>query len=98
MIYILWEFHVADAHLDEFEKIYASQGEWAMLFSTSEEFFGTTLLKDHQNKSRYLTIDKWLSLDAFENFKIENAMAYNNLDKKCEKLTVLEKMLGVFNF
>lgn len=96
MIHIIWKFEVDPMKTSAFEEIYNSQGKWSLLFSKSKDFHGTTLLKDQQNANTYFTIDKWSTLEEFENFKNRNYGDYNDLDKECEQLTLTETMVGIF--
>ena len=97
MIHIIWEFQVDPAHIAEFEKNYNAKGTWAILFNRSENYHGTTLLKDNNIFSRYLTIDQWDNFVAFEDFKAKHLKAYNDLDLACEKLTLSENKIGIFD-
>jgi len=96
MIHIIWEFQIDPSQVKAFEEMYGSQGAWALLFQQSEEYHGTTLLKDHIVPNRYFTIDQWNKLDAFESFKAQHIKAYRDLDHTCEKLTIAERKIGVF--
>jgi quinol monooxygenase YgiN len=93
---IIWEFRVAPEHREEFEKIYASQGDWAKLFARSAEFRGTTLLRDPVIAGRYLTIDLWSDATALERFKEAFGAEYKVLDAHCEELTEYEIKIGAF--
>jgi quinol monooxygenase YgiN len=97
MIHIIWEFQVDPAHIAEFEKNYNTQGAWATLFNQSENYHGTTLLRDNNIFSRYLTINQWDNFVAFEDFKAKHFKAYNDLDLACEKLTLSENKIGIFD-
>lgn len=96
MIHIIWEFQVELPQIVAFEKAYSSQGAWAVLFQQSKEYHGTTLLKDSTTTSRYFTIDCWSDLDAFNSFKTKFAKAYQELDYACEKITLTERQIGIF--
>ncbi|EKD72042.1 MAG: hypothetical protein ACD_46C00025G0007 [uncultured bacterium] len=97
MIYIVWEFQVYPAYVDEFEKNYNAQGTWTTLFNQSENYHGTILLKDKNIFCRYITIDQWDNIAAFEDFKAKHLKAYHDLDLSCEKLTLSEKEIGIFD-
>jgi heme-degrading monooxygenase HmoA len=96
MICIIWEFDVDPSQVVLFEEIYNSNGPWALLFSQSSNYHGTTLLRDHAKPARYLTMDRWNKIDDFENFKNQHLEAYNHLDKQCERLTLAERKIGIF--
>ncbi len=94
MIEILWEFVVREECTQEFEKHYCASGTWAEFFRRSPSYHGTTLLAGEQ--SRYLTWDRWDSLEAYEEFRLANRVEYDDLDTRFEALTVSERRLGVF--
>ncbi|ABF40565.1 hypothetical protein Acid345_1563 [Candidatus Koribacter versatilis Ellin345] len=96
MWHILWEFRVAPERRAEFERVYSAAGEWAALFAKSQEFRGTTLLRDPQVAGRYVTEDVWKSAEAFERLKEEFAAEYKRLDELCEALTEYEMKIGGF--
>jgi hypothetical protein len=96
MIEVIWEFDVRPESVSEFEKHYSSQGTWAKLFSQDENFEGTALLRDTKLPLRYLTIDRWQTLEAYEAFKVKHASEYARIDKEMERLTSKERLVGVF--
>ncbi len=97
MIEVVWEFEVAEEHREEFESLYNSDGVWAELFRLDSNYNGTTLLRDRDHQSRYLTIDRWESLESYESFKARYAAQYEAIDQKCEALTSSERLLGIFD-
>jgi len=92
----LWEFHVKPESIVAFEEIYGPHGEWAQLFGQSPDYLGTDLIRDLNQRGRYLTLDRWTSGEALQRFKKEHQDAYSNLDKQCESLTEKEVFLGNF--
>ena len=92
----VWEFRVKPESIAEFERVYGPEGQWARLFRRSNEYLGTELLQDRECPGRYLTIDRWASHEALQRFKQEFAAKYAALDKKCERLTESEDLLGDF--
>ncbi len=96
MVDIIWEFNVEPSQVTAFEEIYGQGGAWVLLFQQSENYHGTSLLKDHDKLGRYLTIDRWDNLVDFENFKDKHIEAYEALDRACENLTLTEKKVGIF--
>lgn len=96
MIAIVWEFQVAPAREREFEALYDSEGVWAVLFRNDGAYGGTTLLRDSEHEGRYLTVDRWDSLESYHGFKQKFAAEYAAIDKRCEALTKHEKLIGVF--
>lgn len=96
MFYIIWEFQVNPNQITEFEEVYGSQGTWAKLFMKSKNYHGTTLIKDNANTNRYLTIDCWSAVSAFDQFVKQFSKEYDELDYLCEQMTLSEKKVGVF--
>ena len=96
MLIIIWEFRVKAGREAEFERRYGPEGDWAQLFRRSRAYRGTELLRDTAEPGRYLTLDRWQSAEAFEEFKRSNAEDYAALDRECEALTESELCLGWF--
>ena len=96
---LVWEFHVAAAHREEFERRYGPAGDWARLFSRHAGYLGTQLLRDTamaeaDGTHRYLTLDRWRSPADWDAFRAAHAADYRALDAACEALTVAERPLG----
>ncbi len=94
MIKAIWEFRVSPEFVAEYERNYGPDCAWAQLFRRSPAYHGTELLRDPDNPLRYLTIDKWENLAAYKAMKEEPEYAV--LDIACEKLTVSERLIGIF--
>ena len=94
MYVIIWEYHVKAEHTTEFEKIYGAMGAWAELFQKENGYLGTELLRDPQDRERYITIDRWASIRNYESFLSQWKEGYEALDAQCERLTEQETMLG----
>jgi heme-degrading monooxygenase HmoA len=92
---IVWQYEVAEADRESFERAYGSDGDWARLFGTAEGFIGTELLAD--GGGRYMTLDRWRSDGDFEAFRAQAGDAYRTLDQQCEALTRAEERIGAFN-
>jgi heme-degrading monooxygenase HmoA len=93
---IIWEFVPHAASRAEFERLYGPHGDWARLFERGAGFLGTQLLRDSQDPSRYLTLDRWDSRQAYEDFLHRHEKEYRALDLRCESLTLRESPLGTF--
>lgn len=93
---IVWEFTVPEERRETFEKAYGSEGNWAMLFGSAPGYLGTELLRDSTIPGRYLTIDRWRTLDDFEAFKGQSGAVYAALDREFEGLTSHEVKIGAF--
>jgi len=94
MIEIIWEFVVHEESREEFEREYSSSGAWAQFFRRSPAYQGTRLLAGEAN--RYVTIDRWDTQEAYEEFRLANRPEYSDLDAKFEAFTVSERCLGIF--
>lgn len=96
MIVVVWEFRVQPGRTPEFERAYGPDGNWARLFRRSPGYRGTELLRDPQEPQRYLTLDRWDDISAFEAFKAGHGEDYNALDQACEPLCAEERLVGRF--
>jgi heme-degrading monooxygenase HmoA len=97
MYLILWEYHIKPEAREIFEQIYSPTGTWADLFKKSAGYLGTELLHDETDSQKYLTIDRWISKEAYESFLEHWKQEYETLDKQCEGLTEHEVLLGKGN-
>jgi heme-degrading monooxygenase HmoA len=97
MYVIIWEYRVKWGKQSEFEAIYSPNGAWAKLFRKDAGYLGTTFLRDNKDPQRYVTIDRWTSKEAYENFLNQRATEYKALDADCEHLTEQEAALGTWN-
>ena len=96
MFVIVWEFVVKRDRLAEYERAYASAGDWAQLFRRAEGFVDTALLRDREDRTRFLTIDTWLSRDAYDAFRAAFDTEYVALDARTEAFTESERRIGVY--
>jgi heme-degrading monooxygenase HmoA len=79
-----------------FEQAYGPGGSWVQLFSKGKGFVATELNQDLKDPSRYLTLDFWVSKEAYQAFRAEHAEDYAAIDRDCEALTSEEKQIGAF--
>jgi len=93
----LWEFIVEPEHVDEFERQYGPQGSWVELFRRAPGYLQTLLLRDSTDSRRFVTIDRWDSPEAYRRFRSAFISQYADLDRRCEKLTARETLLGNFD-
>ena len=91
---IVWQFEVTQENVEEFKAIYGAEGEWAKLFSLASGYLGTELLQSLDSNNRFITLDRWQSRDHFEGFKQQHAIAYAQLDARCDGLTLHEEKIG----
>jgi quinol monooxygenase YgiN len=93
----IWEFLVEPSCESRFEQIYGPDGDWVQLFRRGDGHLGTELYRDANTPRRYITIDRWVSPQAFETFRQKFATEYKALDESCESLTEKETPLGTFH-
>jgi heme-degrading monooxygenase HmoA len=93
---IAWQFTVEQRQVDAFVAAYGPAGDWAELFRRAQGFRGTTLLRDAADPLRYVTLDRWDSLQDFERFREEFGSAYVEMDARFERLTSAEQLIGRF--
>ena len=65
---------------------------WVRLFRTAKGFLGSELMRGTDGV--YLTIDRWVSEDAYREFRDAQAEAYAATDARCEALTIEETLIG----
>lgn len=96
MFVIIWEYRVKADHVETFEEIYSATGAWTKLFRKSSAYLGTEFLYDVQHAQRYITIDRWISAQDYEDFLSEYQAEYADTDKRCAGLAEQEVLLGKF--
>src|SRR5690348_10622448 len=96
MVHFVWEFIARTGSEGEFEGLYSSNGAWTKLFAKAPGFLGTSLLRDTTNALRFLTIDRWESVEAQSAMRERLADEYEEMDRACEKLTESERRIGIF--
>ena len=74
MIALVFRYDVRDP--EEFERAYGPEGEWAQFFREGRGYVGTELLLDVDEPDRYLVIDRWESIEAYNTFLAENQADY----------------------
>jgi heme-degrading monooxygenase HmoA len=93
---ILWEFVVKPDKIDAFVAAYKATGDWAQLFRLADGYEGTELLSSIDSPDRFVTIDRWRSLEDFARFQQQFGEQYRTQDKQLEGLTLSEQKLGTF--
>jgi [ribosomal protein S18]-alanine N-acetyltransferase len=89
-----WAFVVQPEHQRDFERAYGPNGDWVRLFRTGDGYIRTELHRDPNNPGRYITLDFWRSRNEYETFRESAKSAYQEIDTRCERLTVDEQLLG----
>lgn len=92
----VWEYEVPDARRTQFEALYGAEGEWVRLFRQAAGFRETVLLRSVASPATYVTLDRWASRAAYEEFRVVHAAAYAALDDAAAGLTLAERHLGTF--
>jgi heme-degrading monooxygenase HmoA len=93
---IVWEFEVATDVRAAFEEAYGPQGEWAQLFENASGFLETILLSCPENARRYITIDRWASSLAVDEFQRKFAAEYAALEKRLGTIASRKTRIGAF--
>lgn len=93
----LWEFLVRPEKTSLFEHLYGAEGDWDALFQRAAGYIDTRLLRDRSVANRYITIDRWDSDQAYQQFRKDFAEEYRVLDERCEELAVEERSLGTYS-
>lgn len=96
MYVILWQFVVREGSEGAFQRAYGADGEWARFFRTGAGFVGVELLCDPRDPRKFVTIDRWETATAYEEFSRLNAIKYREIDDRCERLTAMETHVGSF--
>jgi heme-degrading monooxygenase HmoA len=96
MYHIIWKFTLADGCDKDFEKAYGPQGEWAAFFKDAEGYRGTELLRDIQDSGQYITIDRWVSREAYDQFRKERLNEYKDMDERMKHLIEFESHVGSY--
>ena len=89
---ILWRFRARPGREAEFEAAYGDNGTWVRLFRSGAGYLGTELMRG--TNGTYLTIDRWITEDAYRAFKDAQAVRFEELDTRCEALTIEEALIG----
>lgn len=90
---IVWTYDVPTQAADDFIAAYGPGGDWAQLFAKGAGFIGVELYRDGE---AFLTIDRWLSEDAFNAFQSAFGDQYQALDAKLAHLSRSQARIGAF--
>ncbi len=89
---IVWRYRVDAAHRPDFERAYAPGGDWAELFGRSDGYRGTELIRA-ERPGEYLTVDRWVTEEAFDAFMEEWGDEYAGLDRRLEPLAFSQHLV-----
>jgi len=92
----IWKFHPPQGREEGFAAAYDGQGTWAELFSRTNGYRGTTLLRPAEPDGWWLTIDSWESVADFEAFQRDFGAEYRTLDAQLEGIAGQEEFVGAF--
>jgi heme-degrading monooxygenase HmoA len=87
---------VSEEFEDKFISAYESNGDWARLFRQCDGYIRTDLLRDSDNKRRFVTIDYWDSRSQYLSMKDVIQKEYSKLDSQFETYTEKETHIGYF--
>lgn len=87
---------MSPGRLDEFFELHGPEGSWVALSRQAPGYLDTQLPSDRNESSRFITIDRWESKDAFTTFRETFAREYEHLDRLGDQLTDEEIPLGEF--
>lgn len=93
----IWEYLVRPERVREFEDAYGPNGLWVQLFKRGHGYVRTELHRDRRQANRYVTIDYWESVEAWEAFRAGESAAFEALDLACGELTLEELEIGAFH-
>jgi hypothetical protein len=90
------EFVLKDEGRGQFELAYGPGGAWSNLFARSPGFRGMTVLRDTDDRRRYLTITVWASAALRAKALAECSAEYADLKASLNAWTESVHALGVF--
>jgi len=96
MIEIISEFVIKEEARGRFELAYGPGGAWGQVFARSPGFRGLTLLRDTQNRRRYLMIEVWETTAQRERALAERKAEYAALDIVLADWSEVRAEVGAF--
>jgi heme-degrading monooxygenase HmoA len=94
LIALVFRYDVRDT--ETFEDVYGPDGEWAKFFRRGAGFIGTELLHDVEEPDRYIVIDRWESIDAYNLFISEHQQEYLERSDESRMYYLQELRFGTF--
>ncbi|MAU01220.1 MAG: hypothetical protein CL608_29095 [Anaerolineaceae bacterium] len=92
----IWEYTVWPEHAADFEQAYGPNGAWVALFKRARGYLRTELHRDRNVPNRYVTIDYWGSLAAWQAFRAAFSAEFEAIDAQCGSFTQEEREVGRF--
>ena len=80
----------------DFEEAYGQDGEWAQFFRQGAGYIGTELLRDLEEPDRYVVIDRWESIDAYNAFLGAHQEEYLRRSEESRFYYIQELRFGTF--
>ena len=96
MFVIIWKFIPKKGLEKQFEEAYGPHGLWIELFSKTNDYLGTSLLREIDSENIYLAVDRWNSKEAYNAFKLRFFEEYHLIDRQCRQLTESEEFSGEY--
>ena len=90
----VWRHRLKAGRTGAFMRAHGPGGSWENLFRKSEDYLGTELLQDNSDPLLFVTIDRWKSAKAYNEFRTANAAGYLALDTICSDLTEDEELIA----
>jgi heme-degrading monooxygenase HmoA len=94
VIALVFRYEVRDP--ETFEAAYGPEGDWAQFFRQGAGYIGTELLRDVEERDRYLVIDRWESAEAYNAFLSEHNEEYLRRADESRFHYVQELRFGTF--
>jgi heme-degrading monooxygenase HmoA len=94
MIALVFRYDARDP--EDFERGYGPDGEWAQFFRQGAGYIGTELLRDLDEPDRYVVIDRWESIDAYNAFLAEHQAEYLRRSDESRFYSIQELRFGTF--
>jgi heme-degrading monooxygenase HmoA len=94
VIALVFRYEVRDA--GQFERAYGPEGDWAQFFRQGHGYIGTELLRDVEEPDRYLVVDRWESVDAYNAFLAEHGDEYMRRSDESRFHYLQELRFGTF--
>jgi heme-degrading monooxygenase HmoA len=94
VIALVFRYDARDS--EDFERGYGPDGEWAQFFRQGTGYIGTELLRDLEEPDRYIVIDRWESIDAYNAFLSEHQAEYLRRSDESRFYYIQELRFGTF--
>jgi heme-degrading monooxygenase HmoA len=96
MYVVVWDYAVKPEAVEAFAQAYGVGGPWTRLFRRGggDAYLGSELYRSADDPTKFLTLDRWRSREAFTDFMVKHREAYAALDEKCGDWTLMEHRVG----